>query len=416
MAGLSASVRLSQIQGNIVPGFQKSNQAFILVRFPDRESGRTWLRALLPEIASAEEVFAFKYAFKTIQSRVAQPTTVIISRWANIALTFLGLQRIAATALQAFPLVFRSNRVPAARVEPKLSEADALLLLAADRSDDLSEDVRRHRDLFDAFGIRELREYRGQVLPSGRDHFGFKDGVSQPVVAGTPDADAAQQPPIPAGEFILGEVDVRGQNSVNGPLWARHGSYLAFLELQQHVAAFREATRAEAARLGISQDELQAWLVGRRQDGTPLSPAAPRPSHIGRAHPTWLAAEGARRRILRRGIPYGPPLGNDEIAGTERGLLFIAYQADLARQFQHVWAQWLNGLDFPLHGAGADGLVGYTEPGVSGSPGPRSVLIGRPGSKADGIKIRLPQFVSPRYGGYFFAPSLDGLAVLAGSD
>src|SRR3712207_8404725 len=53
--------------------------------------------------------------------------------------------------------------------------------------------------------------------------------------------------------------------------------------------------------------------------------------------PRWLPpGEQARHRLIRRGIPYGPPLSADAADDGGRGLLFLAYQADLARQFEHV--------------------------------------------------------------------------------
>ena len=49
------------------------------------------------------------------------------------------------------------------------------------------------------------------------------------------------------------------------------------------------------------------------------------------------------------GIPYGPPLpaGAATDDGEDRGLLFVAYQASIARQFEHIQQQWFNRPDFP---------------------------------------------------------------------
>src|SRR5207244_4240537 len=68
--------------------------------------------------------------------------------------------------------------------------------------------------------------------------------------------------------------------------WMRHGSFLAFRRLRQDVAAFRRFVAAQAAvataQLGqpVNPAELQAWIVGRWPDGTPLarSPAGPDPA------------------------------------------------------------------------------------------------------------------------------------------
>ena len=46
------------------------------------------------------------------------------------------------------------------------------------------------------------------------------------------------------------------------------------------------------------------------------------------------------RRIIRRGIPFGPEVSADEAASgkttLERGLLFAAYQANIANGFQFI--------------------------------------------------------------------------------
>jgi Dyp-type peroxidase family len=243
------------------------------------------------------------------------------------------------------------------------------------------------------------------------------------VLAGFPEG-AQCGPVIPAGEFILGEPDARGEAPIPGPAWARGGSFLSFVQLEQHVEAFRAAMRQQAGLLGLDPEELAARVVGRWRDGAPVSEPPPRLAHVGRARPRWLPEQDvARHRILRRGIPYGAPPGDGHPDAGERGLLFLAYQADLARQFEHVWLQWLNGPNFPGPSAGRDGLVGQAAaPGSvalgSVAAGPvvptrlASVAsIGRAGGPAT---LRLPEFVSPGYGGYFFAPSKGALAQLAG--
>jgi deferrochelatase/peroxidase EfeB len=166
----------------------------------------------------------------------------------------------------------------------------------------------------------------------------------------------------------------------------------------------------EAGRLGLGSEELAERLVGRTASGGDLSPEPPRLSHVGRAYARWLPGrESDRHRIMRRGIPYGPSWepGRPESA-NERGILFVAYQADLARQFEHVWMRWLNYGDFPGPGAGSDPLVGQVPAGS------RSVAESTRGQDAAIVPLRLPHFVTPHYGGYFFSPALSQFAVLAG--
>jgi deferrochelatase/peroxidase EfeB len=111
--------------------------------------------------------------------------------------------------------------------------------------------------------------------------------------------------------------------------------------------------------------------------------------------------------LLRRGIPYGPPLpeGVLDDDGIDRGLLFVAYQASIAGQFEYLQRRWAGDPDFPRTADGADPLAGRatSDHTVSFRAGGRSV------------RLQLDQFVKVRGGGYFFAPSIAALAELAGA-
>ncbi len=70
--------------------------------------------------------------------------------------------------------------------------------------------------------------------------------------------------------------------------------------------------------------------------------------------------------------------------------------------------RWLNHGDFPGPGAGSDPLVGQVPAGA------RSVAESLRGQDAQIVPLRLPHFVTPHYGGYFFSPALSQFAALAG--
>ena len=110
-----------------------------------------------------------------------------------------------------------------------------------------------------------------------------------------------------------------------------------------------------------------------------------------------------RRRILRRGLPYGSP----DDPHDEHGIVMLALCANLARQFEFVQQQWLNyGLDFWL-GNDACPLFGHHAPDarfvIAADP-----ATGHPPFIASGI----PQFVSTRGGDYFFMPSMTALRMI----
>ncbi|HEX8527921.1 MAG TPA: hypothetical protein VF689_13230, partial [Allosphingosinicella sp.] len=110
-----------------------------------------------------------------------------------------------------------------------------------------------------------------------------------------------------------------------------------------------------------------------------------------------------RRRILRRGLPYGKPSD-----GAEQGIVMLAVCASLQRQYEFVQQQWVNyGLD---SNAGND-----TDP-VIGNHGPDAKFViaadpasGNPPFIATGLK----QWVQTRGGDYFFMPSMTALRMIS---
>jgi deferrochelatase/peroxidase EfeB len=111
-----------------------------------------------------------------------------------------------------------------------------------------------------------------------------------------------------------------------------------------------------------------------------------------------------RRRILRRGIPYGETTEDDD---KEHGIIFLAMCASISRQFEFVQQQWINyGLDA---NAGND-----TCPIAGNRKGDAKFII--PVDPKSGetpfICTDIPQFVEMRGGDYFFMPSLTALRMI----
>jgi deferrochelatase/peroxidase EfeB len=119
-----------------------------------------------------------------------------------------------------------------------------------------------------------------------------------------------------------------------------------------------------------------------------------------------------RRRILRRGLPYGD--SSQGVPDTaEHGIVMLAVCANLFRQFEFVQQQWINyGLDANA-GNDTDPLVGNHSTGTGTCPKAKFVIpsdpkTGRPPFIMEGI----PQFVETRGGEYFFVPSMTALRMI----
>jgi Dyp-type peroxidase family len=134
-------------------------------------------------------------------------------------------------------------------------------------------------------------------------------------------------------------------------------------------------------------------------------------AHIRRANPrNSLGSNEAeamnsikRHRLLRRGRSYGPRATDRMIDdGHERGLLFIAVNADIERQFEFVQQTWTDN-------AGFGGLQGERDPLIASQPLDMSV----PGEPIRRRYCGLPSFTTLRGGAYFFMPGMRALRYLA---
>ena len=274
------------------------------------------------------------------------------------------------------------------------------------------------------------------------EHFGFRDGVSNPPVAGMPDmevegagrrAEDGSWQPLATGEFLLGHVDADGEiPNAPEPEWlALNGSFMVLRKLEQDVDLFREYVAAQAARAGVGADDLAARMFGRRRDGTPLPDSStlndfdyaddpqgrrcPLGAHMRRANPRGSMGFGTvlvdRHRVLRNGITYGKPVARGqrqrEVNGEAgQGLMFVCFNASFSRQYEFVVQQWINYGNDQDQGNDRDPIVGLQlDRG--------RLLVPGDGSRPPVVCADLKQFVRNRGGDYFFLPGITAFAALA---
>jgi Dyp-type peroxidase family len=120
-----------------------------------------------------------------------------------------------------------------------------------------------------------------------------------------------------------------------------------------------------------------------------------------------------RRRLMRRGLPYG---GIDEPTSDtgEQGIIFMSIGASIERQFEFVQQQWVNySNDFKL-GNDRDPLIGSH----NGQLVDKHIIQSDPAAKGESVKppffcTQMPRFVETRGGDYFFIPSITALRMIA---
>ncbi|MET0792588.1 MAG: Dyp-type peroxidase [Polyangiaceae bacterium] len=189
------------------------------------------------------------------------------------------------------------------------------------------------------------------------------------------------------------------------------------------IATAKTQPEREAAKRRFSV--LNARFVGFDYTEDIEGTRCPASAHTRRANPRSaleFGVKGAfsrpsalsdRRRILRRGLPYGDSQTERNDAG-EHGIIFMALCASIRRQFEFVQQQWLNyGNDFRL-GNDKDPLLGNQDLDEAGQSDGRMVIESDPSSPAPPfLCAKIPRFVETRGGDYFFVPSLTALRMIA---
>ena len=280
------------------------------------------------------------------------------------------------------------------------------------------------------------------------EHFGYFDGISNPLFTTQDLAKDEQEHPEnrarthwdPGASLSLVLTDDPFTDQTDA-----FGSYLVYRKLGQNVRTFEKQVGTLAAALDTSENLAGAMVVGRFKDGTPvLASSTPSPgpevlndfhyrqdedglkcpahAHIRKTNPrgttplTSLESE-RRRRIVRRGIPYGSPLPNDGtptnpgLEAAPRGLLFMCFQQNIEDQFEFIQRTWIDNKNFPTgilvqRDTGDDPLIGQDR-----NEAQRWPKIW--GDKEEGKKtFNFELAVTLKGGEYFFAPSLAFLRAL----
>lgn len=328
---------VNDIQGNAILGFMKPWQYVVALRIDDVAAAKQWLNSNLSLFTTIADLLPSRLAVRAerLERRVSagatEAATVLDDTCMNVAVSYQGLAKLlAGTAREsdlaeftdeafAAGLVARSALLgdptdPAAEGSPANwviggpgNEPDILLVFGADISTTGEQLVADQQSSAENSGMTSLYKESGQKLNElGQEHFGFKDGVSQPGprgrVSANPDTyltprsiDPSAMPAtwfyglpgqdlIWPGELVFGlptaaaDPLLPGPAETPGPAWSTNGSYLVFRRLRQDVAGFRAFVTAQAAEVakqpGFSQvtpDVLAAWIVGRWPSGAPVS-------------------------------------------------------------------------------------------------------------------------------------------------
>ncbi len=195
-----------------------------------------------------------------------------------------------------------------------------------------------------------------------------------------------------------------------------------FAKVKQTIRTASSAQERETAQAQYLK--LRTELVGFNFDDDIEGARCPVAAHTRRANPRGSLEFGKtdafntpgalvnRRRILRRGLPYGQVEDGTKNSGNH-GIIFMAINANIKRQFEFVQQQWINyGNDFK-QANDKDPILGNHGVDEKNVGTGRMVIESDPkGKKAPHFCSNIPRFVETRGGDYFFIPSLTALRMI----
>lgn len=80
-----------EIQGNIFPGFNKSQQRLIGLRVTDSAAARRWIGTMADRVATVDEVYRFNQLRRSMLARRGRESAGLAATWINIAFSAEGL-------------------------------------------------------------------------------------------------------------------------------------------------------------------------------------------------------------------------------------------------------------------------------------------------------------------------------------
>src|SRR6266700_3619418 len=254
---MADTLDLQDVQGLIIRGYGDLKAAcYVLLKISNAGLAKAWLSAVADTITSG-------------QARPAEQAF-------NVAFTYAGIKKLG---LEPGIAAMFSNEFITGMVTPHRSlllgdiaesapaqwywggsdhkAIDMVFMLFAVDDQQLTDIYTAFAQTLAANGLQEILKLDTSDI-GGKEHFGFRDGISQPVIEGLPRTEIPLNI-IKAGEFLLGyaneyglytdrpllrpALDPRGllprdsSGSGNADL-GRNGSYLVFRQLRQDVRAF----------------------------------------------------------------------------------------------------------------------------------------------------------------------------------
>jgi deferrochelatase/peroxidase EfeB len=211
-------------------------------------------------------------------------------------------------------------------LDPSRSGGDVFVQICANHRDTVVHTVRElTRAVAGSLAIRWTIDgfqsaQRGPTLRSSRRNlFAFRDGTANPDVS---------------DRKLMDELIWVGPGS-GEPAWALHGTYQVVRTIRMHVEFWDRVGMLEQERM-IGRERVSGAPLGGTHEfegpdysSDPHGKRIPLDAHIRLANPRTPTS--ADQRILRRGYNYHR--GVDEADDLDEGLVFIAFNQNMSRQY-----------------------------------------------------------------------------------
>ncbi|PTR17432.1 deferrochelatase/peroxidase EfeB [Nitrosospira sp. Nsp2] len=449
----------ADIQGFILRTYAMPALRVFALKVVEPQAARHFLGELVKGASSSQDL---------PQLATATDWTVQPSYCLNVGLTYPGLAALGVPpdSLSSFPEEFAAGAVARAervgdtgRSSPEnwigqlaSPNLHVLLFLFAQTEDVMEQVTTRIRAMYASDGaMSELSLQEARSLPESKAHFGYRDGFAQPTIdGGLPHAMPDVLPKAPAGEFLFGHPSQYADFTYPAPIppaLGENGSFAAFRILSQDCDGFEQFLTEAAIQTGLDRELIAAKLCGRWRNGVPLSLSPDSPgdhiplekrnsfdyvpstsvpdafddrrgyrcplgSHIRRMNPrnsVVAGNSGLKRRIIRRGLPYGPPYDPlNPGDGIDRGLLGLFIGVSIKDQFEFLMSEWAN------KGSFAPGLRDTRDPIIGdNSVSDATFLIPVQGQKRPIELSGLSSFVNCRGAAYCFLPSATAIRYIS---
>jgi deferrochelatase/peroxidase EfeB len=266
--------------------------------------------------------------------------TVTIAFGASLFDGRYGLQAMRPKGLERMPSFAHDN------LDPTRSHGDVLLSVCAGQRDTVTHTVRELMrsvvgHLTPRWSIDGFQSAKRGPTPANhpRNLFAFRDGTANPEVN---DASLMDEliwlPPAHPLATPSAPPASPGARSSGEPAWASGGTYQVVRTIRMHVEFWDRVGMFEQQKM-IGRYRVSGAPLGGtnefedpRYDLDPQGKRIPLVAHIRLANPR--TPQTADQRILRRG--YNFDRGLDEAGNLDQGLVFVAFNQDIQRQFATI--------------------------------------------------------------------------------